>query len=170
MTPGASGRLEDVSTAVVSARPRRARIVCWVAAPVIVLVFVLIAAGLHGKTGDGPGTFQRGDQIAMIGLGVLTALGVLMFTRPRVVADADRVRVRNVFGSYEVPWEVVRGVRFGRGAPWLTLELQDDDVVAVMAVQAADKEHAVRAARELRALHAAHLAAKTPAPDSAATD
>jgi hypothetical protein len=33
-----------------------------------------------------------------------------------------------------------------------------------MAVQAADKDHAIRAARGLRALHAAHVeAAKTPA-------
>jgi len=149
-----------VSTDVVIARPRKARIVCWIAAPLIVVIFALIATGLHGKTGDGPGTFQRGDQIAMIGLGALAALGVLMFTRPRVVADAQGVRVRNVFGSYEVPWEVVRGVTFGRGAPWLTLQLHDDDVLSVMAVQAADKEHAVRAARALRALHAAHLAAK----------
>jgi hypothetical protein len=47
-------------------------------------------------------------------------------------------------------------VTFGRGAPWLTLDLHDDDVLNVMAVQAADKERAVRAARGIRALHAAH--------------
>ena len=51
---------------------------------------------------------------------------------------------------------MVRAVRFGRGAPWATLELQDDDVVSVMAVQAADKEYAVEAIRVLRALHAEH--------------
>jgi len=142
--------------ATVTARPQRARIICWIAAPVIFLVFAVIATGLHGKTGDGPGTFQRGDQIAMIGLGVLAALGVLLFTRPRVVADAKTIKVRNVFGSYEVEWDVVRAVTFGRGAPWLTLQLHDDDVLTVMAVQAADKEYAVQAARGLRALHAAH--------------
>src|SRR5262249_39382598 len=141
-----SGRLVDVSAGVVIARPRRARIVCWVAAPLVLVVFVLIATSLHGSTGDGPGMFQRGDQLAMIGLGVLAALGVLMFTRPRVIADNHGVKVRNLLGSYEVPWEVVRGVTFGRGAPWLTLDLQDDDVLAVMAIQAADKEYAVRAA------------------------
>ena len=142
----------------VSARPRKARIVCWIAAPVVLAVFALITTGLHGRTGDGPGTFQRGDQIAMLLLGVVAAAGVLMFTRPRVDADIDKVRVRNIMGSFEVPWEVVRGVTFGRGAPWLTLDLQDDDVVAVMAVQAADKDYAVRAAKGLRALHAAHQA------------
>ena len=48
-----------------------------------------------------------------------------------------------MIGGYDLPWEVVRGIRFERGNPWVTLELEDDDVVAVMAVQAADKEHAV---------------------------
>jgi hypothetical protein len=140
----------------VTVRPHRARIICWIVAPVVLVVFLLITTGLHGKTGDGPGTFQRGDSIAMIGLGVLAALGVLMFTRPRAIAGRDGIKVRNVFGSYEVTWDIVRAVTFGRGAPWLTLELHDDDVLSVMAVQAADKDRAVRAARGIRALHAAH--------------
>ena len=50
---------------------------------------------------------------------------------------------------------MVRRIRFDKGNPWVSLELEDDEVVAVMAVQAADKEHAVAAARQLRALLAA---------------
>jgi hypothetical protein len=142
----------------VTARPHRARIICFILSPLVLIVFLAITTGLHGKTGDGPGTFQRGDSIAMIGLGILAALGVLLFTRPRVDADLEGVRVRNVFGSYEISWDLVRSVTFGRGAPWLTLDLYDDDVLNVMAVQAADKEHAVKAARGLRALLAAHQA------------
>jgi hypothetical protein len=145
-------------TTTVTARPQRARIICWIVAPIVLLVFVLITTGLHGKTGDGPGTFQRGDQIAMLGLGVLAACGVLLFTRPRVIADAHGVKVRNVLGSFEVEWDVVKAVTFGRGAPWLTLELHDDDVLNVMAVQAADKDYAVKAARQLRKLLAEHKA------------
>lgn len=118
----------------------------------VVAVSALVAAGLHGSTGDGPGYFQRGDQVAMVGLGVVLALGILMFARPRVEADEQGVRVRNVVGSYDLPWQVVRAVRFGRGAPWVTLDLADDDQVAVMAIQAADNEYAVDAARRLRAL------------------
>jgi len=72
---------------------------------------------------------------------------ILAFARPRVIADAAGVRIRNVIGGYELPWEVVRGIRFERGNPWVTLELEDDDVVAIMAIQAADKEYAVTAAR-----------------------
>ena len=138
----------------VTYRPRKARVICWILAALVLAVCVWMASGLHGRTGEGPGYFQRGDQVAMVGLGVLGALGVLRFTRLRVSADESGVRVRNIVSSYELPWTVVRAVTFGRGASWLTLELHDDDVVAVMAVQMADKEYAVEAARALRALHA----------------
>jgi hypothetical protein len=127
-------------------------VVCWVSATAVFATTLVLATGLHGSTGDGPGYFQRGDQVAMIGLGVLAALGVLLFARPRVEADATGIRVRNVIGSYELPWQVVRGITFGRGAPWVTLDLHDDDTVAVMAIQATDKDYAVRAVRGLRAL------------------
>jgi Bacterial PH domain len=145
-----------VTTDVVRARPRKARVVCWVAAVAVVAVFALVATGLRGPTGEGRGVFQAGDQIAMVGLGVLGALAILLFTRPRVEADSRGIRVRNVIGSYDLPWGVVRAVRFNRGAPWATLDLEDDDVVAVMAVQAADKKYAVEAVRGLRTLLAAH--------------
>ncbi|MER7890196.1 PH domain-containing protein [Micromonospora sp. NPDC048909] len=139
-------------------RPRRIRVVCWSSAAVLLVVFTAVATSLSGPTGNGYGTFQRGDQIAMVGLGVLGALGFLLFTRPRVEADARGVRVRNVLGSYELPWEVVRGVRFDRGAPWASLELHDDDLLPIVALQAADKELAVEGVRALRRLHQAHLA------------
>jgi hypothetical protein len=137
---------------VVRARPRKARIVCWITAVLVLGTTVVLATGLHGSTGNGPGYFQRGDQVAMVGLGILSALGILLFARPRVEADAEGIRVRNVVGSYELPWQVVRGITFGRGAPWVTLDLHDDDTVAVMAIQATDKEYAVRAVRGLRTL------------------
>ncbi|HEX2356047.1 MAG TPA: PH domain-containing protein [Micromonosporaceae bacterium] len=143
---------------VLRVRPHRIRLVCWVAAALVVIVFTAIGTSLRGPIADGAATFQAGDQWAMIGLGVLGALAVLALTRPRVLADTERIKIRNVIGGYELPWDVVRAVRFERGAPWATLELQDDDVVAVMAVQAADKERAVVAVRELRALLAAHRA------------
>ncbi len=137
-------------------RPRKIRRVCWVLAPVIVVCFVVMALALSGQTGEGPGVFQPSDQIAMIALGLLAGAAVLLFTRPKVTADEHHIKIQNVLGGYDLPWEVVRAVRFERGNPWLTLELEDDDVVAVMAVQAVDKEYAVAGARTLRALLAAH--------------
>jgi len=147
----------DVSspTTPVVFRPRRIRWVAGVTAFVVVVLFTVLSFGLHGSTGDNLGQFRRGDQTAMIGLGVLIALGILAFIRPRVIADASGVRVRNVLGGYELPWSAVRAVRFDRNSPWATLELHDDETVSVHALQAADKEYAVEGVRALRALHAA---------------
>jgi hypothetical protein len=129
------------------------------------IVFTAISFGLHGSLGDGvPGTFQRGDQAAMIGLGLLAALAILMFTRPRIVADERGVHVRNVLGGYDLPWEIIRAVRFSRGAPWASIELDDDDMVSVLAVQAADKEYAVAAVRTLRTMLESHRPHRQVAP------
>lgn len=139
-------------TPTVRIRPRRVRVVAWVAAVAVVALFSAVATALRGGTGAGTATFQPGDQAAMVGLGLVAAAAILLFTRPLVEADAERIRIRNMIGGYELPWQVVRAVRFEKGASWATLELADDDVVSVLAVQRADKEHAVRAVRALRTL------------------
>lgn len=148
---------------VMRARPQRLRVVCWVSAAAIVAFFAAVATALRGDT-EGGGTFTVGDQLAMVGLGVLLAGGVLALTRPRVEADEHGLRIRNVVGGYELPWDVVRAVRFDDHSPWASLELLDDDTVAVMAVQANDKAYAVEAVRALRRLHAEHRAAGTADP------
>jgi hypothetical protein len=167
---GRAGRLDGVSepsvvsSPTVTLRPRKARVVAAVAAVAVVIVFTAVGLTLSGPVNSGPAAFGTGDRIAMIALGVLGAMGILLMARPRVEADASGVRVRNLVGGYELPWSMVRAVRFHRGSPWASLELQDDDIVAVMAVQATDKEYAVEGVRALRALHAA--ATQTPAADA----
>lgn len=151
---------------IVRLRPHRIRIVAWAAAAALVLVFTAVGTSLRGSTGEGSAVFQPGDQFAMIGLGVLGALAILLFTRLRVEADARRIRVRNVVGSYDLPWDVVRAVRFDRGASWASLELFDDDQVPLIALPAVDKERAVAGVRTLRELHRAHQ--QRPAVESAA--
>lgn len=143
------------TTDVLRVRPRRIRVICGVAAAAVLAVFTAVGTALRGSTGEGPGVFRPGDQLAMIGLGVLAALAILAFTRPRVEADERGIRIRNLVAAYDLPWEVVRAVRFDRGSPWASLELRDDDVVQVMAVQVIDKEYALEAVRGLRRLHAA---------------
>jgi hypothetical protein len=147
----------------VTFRPQKTRRVCFILAGGVVIFFAAVGTALTGKLDSGEGVFHTSDQVAMGVLGVLAALGILAFARPRVTADAAGVRIRNVIGGYELPWEVVRGVRFERGNPWVTLELEDDDMVAVMAIQAVDKEYAVTAARALRSLLNAHRAARPTA-------
>jgi hypothetical protein len=132
-----------------------------VCAVVIVALFTTVATALRGDT-EGGGTFAAGDQAAMVGLGLLLAAGALSLSRPRLEADARGLRIRNIVGGYELPWSVVRAVRFDDHSPWVSLELADDDTVAVMAVQAADKDYAVAAVRSLRALLAEHGESEPP--------
>jgi hypothetical protein len=144
----------------VTYRPRKIRWVAGPAAGAVVVFFTAISFGLKGSAGfDNSGQFERGDQTAMIGLGVLIALGILAFCRPRVIADAGHIRIRNVVGGYDLPWSVVRAVRFDRNSPWAQLELHDDEQVSIHALQAADKDYAVDGVRALRALHSASVGA-----------
>ena len=140
---------------LVRLRPHRIRVTCWALAAALVALFTVVSTALRGPTGDGSAMFQRGDQAAMIGLGLLGAFLILLFARPRVEADIRGIRVRNVIGSYDLPWAVVRAVRFDRGSAWANLELQDDELVPVLALQAVDRERAVDGVRALRALHTA---------------
>lgn len=124
------------------------------AAVTVFVLFSVIGIALSNAN------FQPGDQYAMIGLGVMLALGILTIARPRIEADEAGVKVRNIIGGYQLPWQVIRKVSFDRGQPWLYLELENDDTVSVLAVQAVDKDHALQAVRQLRSLHAkAHQSA-----------
>jgi Bacterial PH domain len=139
--------------APVAAVPRRMRVVCAVVAAVVVGVMVVAAVLLKQTTGVV--VIHTSDQVGMAVLGLLLGAGVLLLARPRVDADAATIRVRNVVTSHELPWAVVQTVRFGRKAPWASLLLENGDEVAVMALQAVDKERALVAVEGLRALHAA---------------
>jgi Bacterial PH domain len=129
-------------------RPRRVRVVCAIGAACVFVLFTVIGVALTSST------FKPGDKYAMIGLGIVFAAGLLLIARPRVRADAEGISVQNIIGGYRLPWDAVRNLTFNRGQPWLYLELENDDAVAVLAVQAVDKEHAVAAVRCLRSLHA----------------
>jgi hypothetical protein len=131
------------------------RKVAIVLAPVVIGVFAAIGTALHGKTDSGTAYFQAGDQIAMVGLGIFIALGILLFARPRVRADRAGLKIRNIVGQIELPWAVVHAVRFDRGSAWASLELHDDELVPVHAIQANDKQAAVDAVRALRRMLAA---------------
>lgn len=135
---------------VVDVRPRRLVRVCRGAAALLVVVFAGVALSL--RTGGGADVFGVADQVAMLLLGLLLAGAVLSLSRARVHADVDGVRLTNLLGERYVPWQVVRDVRLDDGQSWASLDLQDDDTVALLAVQSNDGEQAVRAVLALRAL------------------
>lgn len=144
----------------VSAVSRLLRLACAGAAAVIVAVSTVVAVLLKSSS-TGVVAFGTADQVAIVAVGLTLSAGVLWLSRARVDADAQQISVRNIVGSYRLPWSLVRAVRFDRRSPWATLLLTNGEEVAVLAVQAVDAERALAAVRGLRAL----LAAATPAED-----
>ena len=135
-------------------RPRRLLVVCRVAGVTVLVVFAVVAYLLPRGSAGGE-QFGLADQLAFFGIGVLISWAVLQFTRVRATADLAGVRVRNYVGEKFIPWQVVAGVRMDDGSPWASLDLHDDDTIALLAVQANDRQYAVDAVLALRQLLAA---------------
>ncbi len=138
------------------------RLLCAAAGVVVLAVAVFVAATLK-ETTNTVVTYRTSDQVAVVGLGLVLAAGILFLGRSRVDADAEGVHVRNLVVHHQLPWQAVRAVRFERKSAWASLLLENGDEVSLLAVQAVDKEHAVRAVEGLRALHAA-ARANDPVP------
>ena len=136
---------------MVELRPRRLVLVCRLLAVLVVGVFGVLAVLLPRGSSDGQ-QFGLADQLAFFGLGLLLAAAALLLTRARVTADERGIRVRNVLGERSFPWQVVVGVELPDGSSWAQLELQDDEVVALLALQTADRDAAVEGVLALRRL------------------
>lgn len=134
----------------VEVRPHRTPIFAYGAALIIVALHVTVGALLKIKsTGV---IFQTADQVAIALLGVIIGGAVLMFARPRLRAGAAGVAVRNLLGYRLIPWSEVVGLSFPQGARWARVDLPDDEYIAVMAIQAVDKDRAVDAMDRVRTL------------------
>lgn len=142
-------------------RPRKLARVAWFTAVLVAGLFAVVAAALL-RAPRGDASFQRADSIAMFLLGLLLSGAILLLTRARVEADADGIRVRNVVGETVLPWGVVASVRMDDSSPWASLDLHDDDTVALFAVQANDGEQAVEAVLGLRRLLSASRQGDAP--------
>lgn len=136
---------------MLSIRPRKTRIAAWTLAVFVVIAMVVVGLLLK-QSNAGAVTFRTADQVAMIGIGVIIGGGILFLARPYVRADSAGITVRNLGGVQHIPWQVVRAVRFTDASPWATLELEDDDALTLLAIQAVDGERAADATEALRRL------------------
>jgi hypothetical protein len=138
------------------------RLACALVAAVVVAVGLYVALTLRSNS-TGVVEFGAWDQVAVAGVALVLGAGVLFLGRSRVDADAQTIRFRNIVLTHELPWDAVRAVAFDRKSSWATLRLRNDDEVALFAIQAVDRDHAVRAVEGLRALLAA-AEARRPKP------
>lgn len=134
-------------------RPRRSRIVATVSAIATVVVFVIVAftvprGGVNGWAGT--------DSAMFILFGVAVAAFLMRYALVRAVPTESGVSVRNLISTRTVAWTEVVNVQFGGGTPWLVLELNDTEHLAVMAVQRSDGPRAEAEAGRMAALVQVH--------------
>ncbi|HVN10667.1 MAG TPA: PH domain-containing protein [Kineosporiaceae bacterium] len=141
-------------------RPRRAR---WVAVGFAVAQAVVLLALAVAMPGSGPVAWHWSDRAGVVVLAALVAWVLSLFARLRADPGPRGLAVRNVVRRTELEWAQIVAVRFGGGDPWVTLDLDDGDVLAVMAIQRADGDHGAAEARRLATLVAQHT--RTDADD-----
>ena len=158
--PGQGDR-EDESTAFAAFQPRRGRAVALAFAAATLLLFGLIAVFLPGPAEGG--TWRTGDKIFFAAVGVAIAFLLWRFASIRALPTREGITIRNLVTTRTVSWRSIVDVRFGGGDPWVTVELDDTDTLAIMAIQKADAEYGRSEASRLAALvQALGPSAKSP--------
>lgn len=131
-------------------RSRRGRLVATIMAVLSLVVFAVVAVFLPSNAGLT--TWQPADRMLLMGIGVVIALVCRRYATIRAVPTLEGLVVRNLVTTRTVSWGAVIDVEFGGGAPWVTLELNDTDTLAVMAIQRADGASAMAEAQRLAGL------------------
>lgn len=114
-------------------RPSRGRVVPQVVAVVFVVVCTAVAVGM-GLAGQW-GPF---DQVALVVFGLAVGGFIGRYAGIKAVPGPAGLTVRNLVLTRTVGWDEIVDVRFPDGDPWVTIELDDGDELAVMAVQRVD--------------------------------
>jgi hypothetical protein len=132
-----------------------ALVVAWSSLVVFGVIAVVMPAQADGRWGVG-------DRLMFFGLGVAVALVAWRYASIVAVPSRAGIVVRNLMLTRTLTWPEVVGIQFGGGEPWVTLDLEDGDSVAVMAIQKADGPVAGREASRLAALIQAFGEASEP--------
>ena len=140
-------------------RPRRGRVVPLVMATAAIALTTVVAVAMGSV-----GAWGGADQMMLVGFGVAIAAFLWRYASIRAVPRDDGLRVRNHMLTRTVPWDDILAVRFPDGDPWVSLELADTDILAVMAIQRVDGERGRQEAVRLATLLARHRSTPPPAP------
>jgi hypothetical protein len=134
-------------------RPRAARTVASALGVLVLLgagTLTLLAPSYTGA----PLTLVDRVSIAVVAIGI--AAFCYRQASVRAVPDKDGLTVRNLGSTHRVEWDEIVSVRFGEGRPWVQLDLDDGNTLAVMGIQRSDGDLARAEARRLATLVAAH--------------
>jgi hypothetical protein len=110
-----------------------ALVVAWLSLVVFGVIAVVMPTQVDGRWG-------LGDRLMFFGLGVALALIAWRYASIVAVPSRAGIVVRNLVLTRTLTWPEVVGIQFGGGEPWVTLDLEDGDSLAVMAIQKAGRE------------------------------
>ena len=96
------------------------------------------------------------DRLMLISGGVAVAAFLWRFASIRAVPSKQGLVIRNLVTTRTLEWAQIIRVQFGGGAPWVSVDLDDTDIVAVMAIQKADGAFGQAEAARLSALVQVH--------------
>jgi PH (Pleckstrin Homology) domain-containing protein len=133
-------------------RTRRVAIGFAIAQAAVLIALAVLAPG------DGAVPWHWYDRAGVVLLAAATAWVLSLFARLRADPGRLGLTVRNVIRRTDLDWAQIVAVHFGEGDPWVLLDLDDGDVLAVMAIQRADGARAMAEARRLATLVAVHTA------------
>ena len=131
-------------------RPRRGRRTAVITAITSVVVFAVVALVLPGPAEAV--NWRVPDRVFFLAIGLALAGGLWRFASLRAVPTREGLTVRNVIVTRTVEWRSISDIRFSGGDPWVSLDLDDGDTLAVMAIQRADAEFGRDEAGRLAAL------------------
>ncbi|MCX4979646.1 PH domain-containing protein [Streptomyces sp. NBC_00572] len=133
----------------VTFRPGRTRAVLITMSVAIFVVISLVAVMLERL---GPG-----ERSSFFLTAALISGGLVMLSRPKVVADDEGVTVVNITRTRRLAWAEILKVNLRPGDPWVFLDLSDGTSLPALGIQPGiAKEAAIRDARALRALADSH--------------
>jgi hypothetical protein len=130
-------------------RPRRGRVVALGVAWASLVVFAGLAVLMPAET---LGHWSIIDRLMFFVLGVAIAVVAWRYAAITALPTREGLTVRNLVLTRTLTWSEVVGVQFGGGEPWVTLDLDDGDTLAGMAIQKADGDVSGREASRLAAL------------------
>jgi hypothetical protein len=145
-TPGHGTSTSDLYRPFRSRRGRRVAVIIGLAQ------FVLLAA--IALSLPKPFTWVEKGQVLFVAAAVAAVLWRL--GEVRAFPSASGLVVHNLIRTTRLEWAQVIAVRLGGGSPWVTLDLDDGDTLAVMAIQRADGEVGQKEAQRLATLVALH--------------
>ena len=136
-------------------RPRRGRKVALTMSVLSIVIFTGVALSMPWvKPQFGGWTALDRSLMILCGLGFAAALW--RFASIRATPSPQGLVIRNLVTTRTLEWAQIIRLQFGGGAPWVSVDLDDTDTVAVMAIQKSDGDYGQAEASRLSALVQVH--------------